>query len=242
MNEDEALNDEYKYFRNNRDVYIPGEYIERDHTGRSAAQISMYRNNMTFLNRIKPADLRPKKIMTESELRRWLPDSDRDAEEHARYVGNKQLLSALKAQYSAQKSTTERYDKREENSNLARNDSGFTEQEDFRRKSETVERSKPANTGTSPDYRPPSYNLSAFDTIFEKFKKKDVEVNDNASESSHSGHSERSKLGSAHSDRDDEEAPQVGGREESRNAIKRTDSGFSDDLHRKTEQTYQNTF
>ena len=56
-----------KYARENglfafeTDIYNPGEFEEPDHTGKSEAQIARYRKNSAFLNRVRPAHLRPKR-------------------------------------------------------------------------------------------------------------------------------------------------------------------------------------
>ena len=56
-----------KYARENglfafeTDIYNPGEFEEPDHSGKSEAQIARYRKNSAFLNRVRPAHLRPKR-------------------------------------------------------------------------------------------------------------------------------------------------------------------------------------
>jgi hypothetical protein len=77
---------------------ISGEYDERDHIGRSAGQIAMYRSNMSFLNRVKPAHLRPKKKLTEEEAAKWLPreDNGRSKAQNECFIANKQRLTALR--------------------------------------------------------------------------------------------------------------------------------------------------
>ena len=91
-----------------QDVYVPGEYEERDHTGRSDAQIKLYRTNVAFLNRVRPEELRQKRNMSKEEVAKWLPDinNGRSHAENMMYIGNKQRLAAIKAkcqgEYEAQ--------------------------------------------------------------------------------------------------------------------------------------------
>ena len=107
--EPEEEDEEEFYTKNSRDIYIPGEYEERDHSGRSNQQIQIYRSNLAFLNRIKPVRLRPKRNMTDEEKKKWLPDSHkfRSAQQNACYVANKQRLAALKMQYTGQAPPTD---------------------------------------------------------------------------------------------------------------------------------------
>ena len=65
--EDNVMSDEEDddYKRKAGDIYIPGEFEERNHESwRTGAQIERYRENMAFLNRLKPNDLKPKVIQT----------------------------------------------------------------------------------------------------------------------------------------------------------------------------------
>ena len=107
VSDDEDFTD--KYAATARDVYVPGEYEERDHSGRSAAQIQVYRTNQAFLNRARPAALRPKRNMSVEEVRKWLPDvnNGRTPAQNACYIANRQRFAALKAQYEQQKMETE---------------------------------------------------------------------------------------------------------------------------------------
>ena len=55
--------DDDDYKRKAGDIYIPGEFTEREHESwRTQAQIERYRENMAFLNRLKPNDLKAKVI------------------------------------------------------------------------------------------------------------------------------------------------------------------------------------
>ena len=61
------------FYKSSSDIYIPGQYEERGHVGRSIEQIRQYRANFAFLNRIKPAHLKPTKLLNETQTALWLP-------------------------------------------------------------------------------------------------------------------------------------------------------------------------
>ena len=84
------------------DIYIPGEYEERDHSGRSSAEILLYRTNIAFINRIKPRYLQPKSKGCD-ELFVNRSNSSLTTMQIKQYHANKQFLAALKLKYESKK-------------------------------------------------------------------------------------------------------------------------------------------
>ena len=117
--EDNVMSDEEDddYKRKAGDIYIPGEFAERNHESwRTQAQIERYRDNMAFLNRLKPNDLKPKvirivfmllEIFFQSKIDRHQLYEDLPANARGKtdaqlvlYLANKARLEELKKKYS----------------------------------------------------------------------------------------------------------------------------------------------
>merc|ERR1712136_250448 len=109
--------DEEKYAHENglfafeTDIYNPGEFEEPDHSGKSEAQIARYRKNSAFLNRVRPAHLRPKRgTQTYSMLFFKKPEFNPkyDQTQNNRYSENKRRIHAIKLQVEKDQKNADR--------------------------------------------------------------------------------------------------------------------------------------
>jgi len=108
-----TLKEDQNYFAKSTDIFVPGEYKERNHNGRNAAQVQLYRTNMAFLNRINPNCLKSntnqpssqKKSQRENGPKSYLLN-ERSKSENKCYAANKKLFAELRANYESSATET----------------------------------------------------------------------------------------------------------------------------------------